>query len=111
MLIPMGLFDVDLSLLFEKVFYFGGSMEKKIAVISAILEEPQEVQHKFNDIIAEYRGIVKGRTGIPFDQYGVSIITIIIMGTVDEINSMTGKLGNLNHVSVKTSISKKAIEE
>ncbi|HSN66261.1 MAG TPA: TM1266 family iron-only hydrogenase system putative regulator [Fusibacter sp.] len=86
-------------------------MEKKIAVISAILEEPQEVQHKFNDIIAEYRGIVKGRTGIPFDQYGVSVITIIIMGTVDEINSMTGKLGNLNHVSVKTSISKKAIEE
>ncbi len=86
-------------------------MEKKIAVISAILEEPQEVQHKFNDIIAEYRGIVKGRTGIPFDQYGVSVITIIIMGTVDEINSMTGKLGNLNHVSVKTSISKKTIEE
>jgi len=86
-------------------------MEKKIAVISAILEEPQEVQQKFNDIIAEYRGIVKGRTGIPFDQYGVSVITIIIMGTVDEINSMTGKLGNLNHVSVKTSISKKVIEE
>ncbi len=86
-------------------------MEKKIAVISAILEAPQEVQHKFNDIIAEYRGIVKGRTGIPFDQYGVSVITVIIIGTVDEINSMTGKIGNLSHVSVKTSISKKAIEE
>ena len=40
-------------------------MEKKIAVISAIIEEPMEVQGKFNDIIAEYRGIVKGRTGIP----------------------------------------------
>lgn len=86
-------------------------MEKKIAVISAIIEEPMEVQGKFNDIIAEYRGIVKGRTGIPFDQYGISVVTIIIMGTVDEINSFTGKLGNLKHVSVKTSISKKTIVE
>lgn len=86
-------------------------MEKKIAVVSAILEEPQEVQCKFNEIISEFRGIVKGRTGIPFDQYGISVITIIIMGTVDEINSFTGKLGNLKHVSVKTSISKKTIEE
>ena len=86
-------------------------MEKKIAVISAILEEPYEVQSRFNEIISEYRNIVKGRTGIPFDQYGISVVTIIIMGTVDEINSLTGKLGNLKHVSVKTSISKKTIEE
>jgi hypothetical protein len=85
-------------------------MDKKIAVISAILEEPHDVQQRFNDIIAEFRGIVKGRTGIPFDQYGLSVVTIIILGTVDEINSLTGKLGNLKHVSVKTSISKKTIE-
>lgn len=86
-------------------------MEKKIAVISAILEESYEVQSRFNEIISEFRTIVKGRTGIPFDQYGISVVTIIIMGTVDEINSFTGKLGNLKHVSVKTSISKKTIEE
>lgn len=86
-------------------------MDKKIAVVSAILEEPAEVQNRFNEIVAEYRGIVRGRTGIPFDQYGLSVITIIIMGSVDEINSFTGKLGNLKHVAVKTSISKKSIVE
>lgn len=86
-------------------------MEKKIAVISAILEEPIEIQGKFNEIVSEYKAIVRGRTGIPFDQYGISVVTIIIMGTVDEINSFTGKLGNLRSVSVKTSISKKTIEE
>ncbi|OJV66047.1 MAG: iron-only hydrogenase system regulator [Clostridiales bacterium 38-18] len=86
-------------------------MEKKIAVVSAILEEPQEVQQRFNEIIAEFRGIVRGRTGIPFDQYDISVVTIIVFATVDEINSFTGKLGNLKHISVKTSISKKTIEE
>lgn len=105
----MGSFYVDFSLLLREGFFIGEIMEKKIAVVSAILEAPQEVQNRFNEIIAEFRGIVKGRTGIPFDQYGISVITIIILGTVDEINHFTGKLGNLKHVSVKTSISKKTI--
>jgi len=86
-------------------------MEKKIAVISAILEDPIDIQGRFNEIVSEFKSIVRGRTGIPFDAYGVSVVTIIIMGTVDEINSLTGKLGNLKSVSVKTSISKKTIDE
>lgn len=86
-------------------------MEKKIGVISAILESPQEVQGRFNGIISEFKGMVKGRTGIPFDKQGVSVVTIVVTGTVDEINTLTGKLGKLKDVSVKTSISKKTIEE
>ncbi|MDK2865800.1 MAG: hypothetical protein PWP51_923 [Clostridiales bacterium] len=84
-------------------------MEMKVGVISAILEDAQDVQGKFNEIVATFKHIVKGRTGIPFDQYGMSVITIIVIGTVDDINSLTGKLGNIKNVSVKTSISKKTI--
>ncbi len=84
-------------------------MEKKIGVISAILEDATHIQGKFNDIISEFKGIVRGRTGIPFNDMGLSVITIIVIGTVDEINGLTGKLGNLKDVSVKTSISKKSM--
>ncbi|WP_434302681.1 TM1266 family iron-only hydrogenase system putative regulator [Clostridium botulinum] len=82
---------------------------KKIAVISAILEDPKNFQQKFNEIIADFKGIVKGRMGIPFEEEGVSVISITVTGTLDEINSLTGKLGNLENVYVKTSISKKEI--
>ncbi|HDK7139779.1 TPA: iron-only hydrogenase system regulator [Clostridium botulinum] len=82
---------------------------KKIAVISAILEDPKNCQQKFNEIIAHFKGIVKGRMGIPFEEEGVSVISITVTGTLDEINSLTGKLGNLENVYVKTSISKKEI--
>ncbi len=85
-------------------------MTKKVAVISAILDDAQGVQGRFNEIVSEFKGIVKGRTGIPFDQYGISVITIIVIGELDEINGLTGKLGNLKNISVKTSISKKSIE-
>lgn len=82
---------------------------KKIGVISAILEEPSQCQNKFNEVISNFKGIIKGRMGIPFEEEGLATICIIVVGELDEINSLTGKLGNIEHVLVKTSISKKEI--
>lgn len=82
---------------------------KKIAVISAILEEPEICQNQFNKVISEFKGIVRGRMGVPFQEEEVSVISIIVVGDLDEMNSLTGKLGNIEHVSVKISISKKEI--
>jgi putative iron-only hydrogenase system regulator len=47
--------------------------------------------------------------GIPFEEEGVSVIAITVLGTLDQINSLTGKLGNLPNVSIKTSISKREL--
>ncbi|ABK61953.1 MULTISPECIES: TM1266 family iron-only hydrogenase system putative regulator [Clostridium] len=82
---------------------------KKIAVISAILEEPKENQKEFNEILSNFKGIVKGRMGIPFEEDGISVICITVVGELNEINSLTGKLGNIKNVLVKTSIAKKEI--
>ncbi|AEB75335.1 iron-only hydrogenase system regulator [Clostridium botulinum] len=82
---------------------------KKIAVISAILEEPKETQKEFNEIISNFKGIVKGRMGIPFEEEGISVICITVVGELNDINSLTGKLGNIKNVLVKTSIGKKEI--
>ncbi len=84
-------------------------MKRRIAVISAILEDPEEVQGKFNTIVSGYKSIIRGRMGIPFEEEGVSVIAITVLGTLDQINSLTGKLGNLPNVSIKTSISKREL--
>ena len=47
--------------------------------------------------------------GIPFENEGVSIISVIVVGEMDNINNLTGKLGKIPYVSVKTSVSKKEI--
>ena len=49
--------------------------------------------------------------GIPFHQEGISVVSITMIGSMDEINSFTGKLGSIDSVQVKTAISKKEIEE
>ena len=82
---------------------------KKIAVISAILEEPERSQHKFNEVVSSFKGIIKGRLGIPCESEGVSVICIVVASDLDDINNLTGKLGNIPNVLVKTSISKKAL--
>lgn len=84
-------------------------MIKRIAVIGAILDSPSEANSQFNAVLSEYKHIIKGRMGIPFQEEDISVISITVVGTLDEINTLTGKLGKLEHVTVKTSISKKEL--
>ncbi|AZO94668.1 TM1266 family iron-only hydrogenase system putative regulator [Halocella sp. SP3-1] len=84
-------------------------MEEKIAVVAAVLDNPAKSQHKFNSTIAEFKDLIRGRLGLPLSDKGVAAISIIVIGSIDNINSLTGKLGNIEGVNVKTSISKKEI--
>ncbi|MDR0689385.1 MAG: iron-only hydrogenase system regulator [Spirochaetaceae bacterium] len=78
---------------------------KRIAVIGAILEKPQTSQRAFNETVAQYKRLIKGRMGIPFDEEDTAVIALTLQGDLDEINALTGKLGNLPHVTVKTAVS------
>jgi putative iron-only hydrogenase system regulator len=78
---------------------------ERIAVIGAILERPETNQKAFNDTLSAYRGIIKGRMGVPFDEADIGVIALTLRGDLDTINALTGKLGNLPGVTVKTAIS------
>ena len=44
--------------------------------------------------------------GIPFKDMGISVVSITVLASIDKINSFTGKLGNIDHITVKTAISR-----
>jgi putative iron-only hydrogenase system regulator len=77
----------------------------RIAVIGAIVEQPQTSQRAFNETVSQYREIVKGRMGIPFEDENMAVIALTLQGDLDDINTLSGKLGNLPHVTVKIAIS------
>ena len=81
----------------------------RIAVISAVLDEPEKCQQEFNKVLGGFKKIIKGRMGIPIDEEGVSVICLTVVSDMDTINNLTGKLGKIQFVSVKTSVSKKEI--
>jgi putative iron-only hydrogenase system regulator len=43
--------------------------------------------------------------GIPFDEEDTAVISLTLRGELDDINALTGKLGNLPRVTVKTAVS------
>ena len=82
---------------------------KRIAVITAILENPERDQAAFNALVTGFKGLIKGRMGLPLHEHGVTVITITLVGDLNEINSLTGKLGLIPDGQVKTSGSKKEV--
>lgn len=76
----------------------------RAAVISAILDEPALIQSEFNRIISEHSELLWGRMGIPVGGGALALISLTVVGSLDDINKLTGQLGALPHVSVKTAI-------
>ncbi len=84
---------------------------QKVAIVGAIIEDPASHQQAFNEIVSSYKGFVRGRLGLPFDEARLAVIALVVCGSMDEINSFTGKLGKIPSVSVKTTISQTTIEQ
>jgi len=58
-------------------------------------------------ILSEYPQIICGRMGLPhLEQDTLSVITLIVHATTDELGALTGKLGRLPGVAVKSALAK-----
>jgi putative iron-only hydrogenase system regulator len=82
--------------------------ECRIAFIGAILEDPESSQQEFNAVVSSFKAIIRNRSGTPF-QEGVAVISLVVAGDVDKINALTGRLGQIRNVQVRSAISKRLI--
>lgn len=80
--------------------------ENRIAVIAIIVENPGSVMD-LNSILHDFSKCIIGRMGIPYREKNVSLISVAVDAPNDEISALTGKLGQLDGVTVKTAYSKK----
>ncbi|MBQ8058056.1 MAG: iron-only hydrogenase system regulator [Ruminococcus sp.] len=79
-------------------------MDKRVAVMSIIVENNDSVE-KLNSILHDAGEFIIGRMGIPYREKNVSVISVVIDAPQDLISAMSGKIGNLNGVTVKTAYS------
>ena len=76
-------------------------MEKRIGVIAILVNNRKHIQ-KLNTILSGHSDLILGRMGLPIRDRGISVISLIIEGTTDSIGSLTGKIGKLEGVQVKS---------
>ena len=82
--------------------------DKRYGFAGIFIDKNESNVKKIQDIISEYSSCILGRMGLPrIGDDNLSIITLILHATTDEIGSLTGRLGSIQGVSVKSGISKK----
>ncbi|NLW56127.1 MAG: CopG family transcriptional regulator [Firmicutes bacterium] len=79
---------------------------KRIGVIAVVIEDPAAVQATLNQWISEAGSIIVGRIGIPYRERNVALLALLVDGSNDEINALTGRLGTLPGVNVRAALAK-----
>ena len=74
--------------------------------MSIIIEDTDSVI-KINDILHEYGEHIIGRMGLPYRQRNVNIISVALDAPQTVISALSGKIGNLPGIEVKTAYSRK----
>jgi putative iron-only hydrogenase system regulator len=76
-------------------------MEKRIGSALILVEEFSEVS-LLNDIITRHAHLIISRQGIPLRDRKISLISLVLEGSTDEIGSLTGQIGRIRNIRVKS---------
>ncbi|MCI5951010.1 MAG: iron-only hydrogenase system regulator [Anaerostipes sp.] len=80
-------------------------METKIALIGIIVHDIRDTE-RLNQLLHDYQEYIVGRMGIPYSQKGVNIISVVLDAPENIISSLSGKLGMIRGITVKSMIAK-----
>ncbi|MDD3899355.1 MAG: iron-only hydrogenase system regulator [Syntrophomonadaceae bacterium] len=81
--------------------------DNRLGVIGIVIENREEVP-RVNEILSNHAEMIIGRMGLPYREKNVAVISLIVDGTTDQLGSLTGKLGNIPGITVKSALSKKS---
>ena len=81
-------------------------MEERLGFVGIVIEDRERAE-EVNRVLSQYGSMIRGRIGVPDRETGLAVIGIIVEGTNDQVGAMTGRLGNLSGVTVKSAMTAK----
>ncbi|MBQ9544636.1 MAG: iron-only hydrogenase system regulator [Clostridia bacterium] len=79
-------------------------MNTRVAVMGIIVENRESVA-ELNAILHDFADVIIGRMGIPYREKNINVISVAVDAPQEKINALSGKIGKLDGVSVKTAFS------
>ncbi len=76
-------------------------MEKRLGIVAVVIENQSSVPF-VNALLSDYAHLIDARLGLPMRGKGISLISLVVEGDTDAIGALTGKLGKLSGVKVKS---------
>jgi len=77
--------------------------DQRQGFIGIVVESRQSIQ-EVNRILSLYGGVIRGRIGVPNPENETAVIGLITEGNNDDIGALTGKLGNLPGIIVRSAL-------
>jgi len=81
-------------------------MSKRIGTVTIIITDRINQSARVNEILSKHADIIIGRMGLPYSFKKISIICLIVNGSTDQLGSLTGQLGSIKGVQVKSVMAK-----
>ncbi len=78
-------------------------MERRLGVIAIFIYEKTNID-KLNKLLSDYSNIILGRMGLPLKDKKINFINIIVELNTNELGALTGKIGNIKGLKVKSII-------
>lgn len=69
-----------------------------------IVVDRRDVTSRVNQVLSEFGRVIQGRIGIPNREDGTAVIGLVVRGTNEEIGALTGRLGNIPGITVKSAL-------
>jgi putative iron-only hydrogenase system regulator len=80
--------------------------QRAVGVVAIIVKKRAARAPDVNGVLTEFGDIILGRMGLPYAARELNIITLIVDATTDQIGALTGKLGMIPEVTVKSTLAK-----
>ncbi len=75
----------------------------RLGFVGIVVDCRDEIQ-TVNQILSQYGDMIRGRIGIPNQETQSAVIGIIVEGTNARVGALTGKLGNVPGITVKSAL-------
>ena len=69
-----------------------------------IIEKDRSMVESVQKILSSFADVILSRTGLPDREREIYVISLIVRGSNERISALSGKLGRLNSVTVKTAV-------
>ncbi len=80
--------------------------ERSVGVIAIIISNRSKTANLVNETLAPFADMIIGRMGLPYHERDLNIITLMVDATTDRIGALTGKIGMIDGVTVKSTLAK-----
>lgn len=85
-------------------FIFAGGRPMRIGVIGIVIEKDRTSAVAVNEVLSAYGDYIIGRMGVPDKENEVYVISVIVKASNEIFSAMTGKLGKILNVKVKSAV-------